>query len=465
MSYIKNLTDAILGRVRNNIGERGRKNTVMINNWQKEVYPDIDARASIDKGYADNTAVYSILSKDAKKFASIPRYVYDAKAMATEKAAGNKRMDGKSAQQLIDLLHNPNPEQSQAEFLELVRIFYSATGESFVWLNRGDVKEKYIHETGMLEPRSEDEINRMPVLEMIPLPTGFVGIIPATDNVFGVAAYWLEVNGLRVPIRKADMIHWKKPNPVFDPTSLQHLRGFNTLKAGKRTMQENTEATNASVRMFKNDGAKGVLFNETMAWEDLTEEQQNDLREIVDTHINNADVKGAVALLTGKYNYLNLGGTSVDMNLLEGKKFTWQELCFMFDIPYEFFDTKTTFNNKEQALLSWITNTIDPACKQFDQKLNKALLPAFGLDMTAVIASDCTELPEMRKSLAAMVEALSKLWMVSPNRLLIMLGYEPVNNPLMDEPWVPNNITPLSEMGGDDYQNILEELSKRGVTY
>lgn len=461
-----------MGRVSDGIGRRG-KGTVMINNWQREVYPDIDSRSSIEQGYADNTAVYSIVSKDAKKFASIPRYVYDKKAMATEKQANTlfkaystgHRAEGKNVQLLTDLLNEPNDEQSQSEFLELVRIFYSCTGESFVWLNRGDVKEKYNSETGMLEPRSDDEINKQPVLEMIPLPTGFVGIIPEQNNVFGIAGYWLEVNGLRLPIRKQDMIHWKKPNPCFDGTTLNHLRGLSPLKPGRRTLQENKDATGASVRMFKNDGAKGVLFNESMNWEDLTEDQQSDLRELIDVHINNNDVKGAVALLTGKYNYLNLGGTSVDMDLLEGKKFTWQELCFLFDMPYEFFDSKTTFNNKEQALLSWITNTIEPASKQFDQKLNNALLPSFALQDVAYIASDCTELPEMRKSLAAMVEALSKLWMISPNRLLMMLGYEPEENELFNQPWVPDGYTPLSELGSDNYQDIIDKLKAKGLNY
>lgn len=44
----------------------------------QEVYTHIDTGKAITEGYNGNSAVYSIVSKDANKFASIPTYLFKA---------------------------------------------------------------------------------------------------------------------------------------------------------------------------------------------------------------------------------------------------------------------------------------------------------------------------------------------------------------------------------------------------
>lgn len=429
------------------------------NMFIREVWPDIDKRNAIEEGYADNTALFSIVNYDAEKFASIPRYLYDAKSKNGQ-GHYNKRYDkGIGAKALQKLLDKPNPDFSRSEFDELLRIFYDCTGDGFVWLNRGDVMQEYIPAQvggdGSLIPegfrdRTDEELDALPVLEMYVLPSGFVGVVPDPQNVFRVSGYWLEVNGKKIPIRKGDMIHWKKTNPVFDPVTGEHLRGINPFKVGRHTIQQNKDAVAAMDRMFLNDGAKGVLVNENMKWEAMEEKARQDVRDMIEKRINNsAEVKGAVATLGGKWDYLNIAKDSVDAKLMEGEKFTMQKMCFMLKLPFEIFDTQTTFANKEMAQKGWVSNTIIPARINVDQKFTERLCPAFGLvdadGPTAVIWSDCSQLPEMKRDTAALISALQLAWWIPPNVKLAELGYDPISDTTFNEPWVPIGVMPLSE--------------------
>lgn len=118
-----------------------------------EVYPTIDETKAIQKGFNSNTAVYSIVKKDAKKFGSIPRYV-EAKGQ-----------EGKEADELpgalTELLNRPNPYQGQDAFLTLLRAFYKVTGNAFIWLNRGDTDQV---QNDALIPMDDEAHSKMPLL-------------------------------------------------------------------------------------------------------------------------------------------------------------------------------------------------------------------------------------------------------------------------------------------------------------
>jgi phage portal protein BeeE len=452
------------------------------NMFIREVWPDLDKRTAIEEGYADNTALFSIVNVDAEKFASIPRFIYNAKSKNAQGNYNEKLTTGANVKALSKLLEKPNPYFSQSEFDELLRIFYDSTGDGIIWLNRGDAQKQYVPPTvmsdgtvlvdGFFRDRSDEEIDALPVLEMYVLPSGWVGVIPDPNNVFGISGYWMEINGKKVILRRGDVIHWKKTNPVFDPATGEHLRGINPFKVGKHTIQQNKDAVAAMDRMFKNDGAKGVLVNENLQWDKLDEKYKQDVKDLIDRRINNAeDVKGAVATLGGKWNYLNIAKDSVDTKLLEGEKFTMRKMCFLIGIPFELFDNETTYANREQAQKGWVSNKIIPARINVDAKFTERLAPAFGLidsdgTPTIVIWSDCSGLPEMKRDTAALITAFQNAWYIPPNIKLIELGHDPISDPLFDEPWIPTGIAPLSDIKKQlEYNQQNDKANEQGVDY
>lgn len=427
-------------------------------------------------------AVYSIVMKFARKFGSIPRYVYDSsvyeqknllkpksqqeritlyksKFFLTDKKAFNVYEDkppAAFAPSLSQLLNRPNPYLSQDLFFEATCCYYKICGEAMIWLNRGDL-ESYRMEDGSFD---DAKIDKLPVLEMYVLPADMVTIVPDPNNLWGILSYVLEV-GKRWHIRKNDVIHWKSTNLSFNADVRSHLRGLVPLLPGKKSLEMHNSMTDSSVRMAQNDGARFVLFNETMGA--MNPQQQTDLKAVVDRKINNNDVKSAVATLQGKWGGIDLGKSAIDMELMEGKKFSWQELCFLFDVPFEFFDPHVPFAEKQLAMIGWITNSMEPLSKQLDGEMNLMLLKVFGLEGKAFIACDYTGLPEMKKVAVESAKTLQEIWSVPPNDVLEYLGYERNPDKRFDEPWIPTGRLPMSE--ADIGQNDEDLLAKLEETY
>lgn len=419
------------------------------------VYPDPGAKTAIEKGFNSNYAVYAIVMKDARKFGSIPRFLYDARlteekarqlkakktALFTETKAYTRfdaRKINNKAKKLETLLSRPNKWISQDLFYEGLRCYYKVVGEAMIWLNRGDIEE-YRNPDGSFQ---DDIIDKLPVLEMYVLPADQVKVIPDPDDIFGILGYEWQLSKPRY-IRAGDVIHWKSTNLNFNEYTREHLRGFPGLIPGNKVLESNNSSTDAMVRGSQNDGAKFALFNETM--DQMSPTQQTDLKAVIDRKINNNDVKGAVAVLQGKWGGIDLGKSSVDMQLLDGRKISMQELSFLLDTPYEFFDSQVTYANKEQAQIGWITNTIDPACKQLDGEMNRVLLKAFDLVGEAFIASDLTGLAEMKKAAIEAAKTLQEIWSIFPNEVREFLGYEATEDEIFNQPWVPTGRVPISE--------------------
>jgi HK97 family phage portal protein len=426
-----------------------------------ESFATMDSQRAVSEGFSGNTSIYSIVMEDAQKFGSIPFYVYDAnkkeeKALhpLMEVKALTRLTDGEgSVAALTTLLNRPNPYQSQDMFLTTVRAYYKVCGEAMIWLNRGDIEEYRLADGSF----DDMEIDRLPVLEMYCLPPDKVTVIPDPTNPWGVAGYILEA-GERNVMRAGDVIHWKNVNLAFDTSSRSHLRGMPPLTPGSEVVAENRSISRAAMRMAQNDGAKAILHEKTLGAK-MSPEQQSQVKKVIDAKINNNDVAGSVAMLQGDWGLLNLAMSSKDMEMIEKKKMSWQELCFLFGVPNEFFDTQTTFANKEQAMIQWLTNKIIPACKQFAGELNRTLLKAFNLESVALIAADWSELPEAQKAMVEAAKVMQDIWSVSPDDVRQVLGFEPLGGKFA-EPWVPMGRTPISEMN-DGAEEIEKEINAR----
>lgn len=415
----------------------------------RQVMPDMDQTKAIEEGFNANGAVYSIVKTDANKFASIPRYVYDAKSYTKKESrrmpSHLKVVSGATVlkNDLSKLLERPNPYQGQAAFFKTVRSYYKVEGEGFIWLNRGDMTDREGN------PLSDLIQDTKPVLEMYPLPVDMMDVVPDPENFYGVAGYILKVAGVDYPLRKNDVIHWKDINLKWDASTREHLRGMTPLKPGSLTLQQSNEIAKSATRMYQNDGAKGILYGEEERG--MTSTQESQIRSVVDKKVNNNDIKGAVASIfgMGKLGYLDVGQTSVDLDLLQAKKATWQELCALFEVPPEFYNTETAFANKEWAQKNWVSNSIIPASKELDDELNRQLLRAFGLEGIGIIACDYSELPELQANMKELADWLLVAYWIYPNEKREIMGFEkgPVE---FDEPWMPSGLTPLSQMNEPD---------------
>jgi phage portal protein BeeE len=183
----------------------------------------------------------------------------------------------------------------------------------------------------------------------------------------------------------------------------------------------------------------------------------------MDAKLNSNDVKGAVAALQGDWTYLNVGLTSVDMELLQGKDYSMKELCFLMGMPFELFDSNTTFANKEMAQKGWVINEIVPDSRQLDDELNRVLLKAFKLEGTARICSDFDDMPELQDDKKTQIEWLMK-GPFTPNEIREATGYDPSDEDGADEIIIPSGFMKLADIAGDGGQKLLTDLYANGGT-
>jgi hypothetical protein len=80
-----------------------------------------------------------------------------------------------------------------------------------------------------------------------------------------------------------------------------------------------------------------------------------------------------------------------------------------------------------------------------------------------IIQCDYSQLPEMQADMKALTEWLKEAWWITPNEKRDLMGYEKSNEPMMDEYWVPNGLRPLSQAGGDGFDEMLNELGVQGA--
>ena len=428
-------------------------------------YPDVNLLRFIQGGYSANATVYTIVSNVSRKFGSIPRYVYkvdDKKALRAYRQfikqgkftlRDIRQLEKKAFDETVvedtpyaNLLNKPNEWQGQDSFYELTCTFYMLAGEAFIYLSRGDISE--------YDPE-DDAIDKLPVLEMFIIPPQYVLLIPDPTDVWGVVGYYFVVNGQNIFMRKNDVIHWRKPNPNFDAITRTHLRGFSPLNAGNKLVTQDDSATDATVAMHQNDGAKGVLYNETL--NDLDQVQVSQLRNTVDRKINNRDIKGAVATLQGKWGYLDLGQSSVDMELIKGQEAVFVRICNLFGINPMMFLTGSTYENIQQARKDLITNLVLPMCCSLRDEMNRALGKAFGLGNSYTHDVDVAQLPELQNDTAALATSLQGCYWLTPDEKRMAMNEEPMEDDNSGKLWIPNNLVLMEDAAMTDINNSFTD--------
>jgi HK97 family phage portal protein len=427
------------------------------------VYPDVNLLNFVQKGYSANGTVFTIVAMASRKFGSLPRYVYKIQDRKSERQMKALLRQGKFPlkqwtdlekkaydEQVVDndfaeLLARPNEAMGQDFFYALNCVFYMICGESFIWLNRGDIEGLPDKVADMIRP-----------VEMFVLPPQYVDLIPDPEDVWGVVGYYLRVNGQRVFIRKSDMIHWRQPNPNFDAITRTHLRGFAPLNAGNKLVTQDDSATDAAVAMQQNDGAKGVLYNKTL--DNLDPIQKSQLESVINRKINNRDIKGSVATLQGEWNYLDLGATAVDMELVKSQEAIFIRICNLFGINPMMFLANATYENIQQARKDLVTGLLLPMACSLRDEMNRVILPSFGLDPKQYTHDvDVSLLPELQNDMGALATALQGCWWFSGNERRKMMNEEESDDPLMDKYFVPTGLQLIDDAAMADTLNSFND--------
>lgn len=419
------------------------------------VYPDSNSETYLT-AYNTNATVFSVVELIGKRFAQLPRYEYkvvDTKQYKKYKQLYNSSFTNKSAlsiasnvakkafdDEVVDgalskLILKPNGYQGQDEFFKMLITQYELFGEAFVWKNRGVLADG-------LEGEAR---HNKPVLELHVLPSNMVEVLPDPADVWGILGYELQISGTNLFIPKEDIIHWKQTNPNFDAVTRTHLRGQSSLRALLRTITQANSIEDAATAMFQNGGAKGILFDKLLRRIEPVQEKQ--IRDVIDRKINSGSLKSAVAAIQGDWGYIDLGLSSVDMELLKADGHLIEKICNAMGVPPEMFIAGNTYQNKKEARQDFLTNKIIPLCASCDDELNRGLAKDFKTG--TVIHTDYENEPELQEDIKEVIEYSTKLFdrgIISGNEFRVLANYEETTEPMHDKYLVSGNYTPIEDL-------------------
>lgn len=304
------------------------------------------------KGYQMNPYVFRSISVLARACAGIEWELY------------NKRLGGKPTEiqdnPLLTLIKYPNPLQCRAEFIEAMIAYLMIAGNSFM--------EKVGPDNG---PPMELWTLRPDRMAIIPGKTGYVARYRFKEG--QVERFW-EVD----PVTLSSPVSQMK---LFHPTDYYY--GMSPLEAALSSMDQNNHASRWNLGLLQNSatpsGVLQVVKTDSNPNASLTNEQYAKLKSEFYENYTGSRNSGKPMILEGGLDWKQISLTQKDMEFLNNKKLTAQEIAMVYGVPPMMLGLgDMTYANYEEARLSFYEETVLPIMDFLRDHLNKNLSPLFG---------------------------------------------------------------------------------------
>lgn len=246
---------------------------------------------------------------------------------------------------LKTLLRKGNPFMTGFELRYLTAIYLEMTGDAY-W---------YIPVNGLNVPNQIWPLNPANV-EIVPKSNGFL------------AGYVYTIGGEQIPFDPDEIVHFKYPNPndmYYGISPLEANWASYVIDEGISTYQNST---------FRNMGRPDGLL---MFDQNLDEEAYERVREAWQASYGGASKAGKIAILEGGSKFTPVSITPRDLEYLDGKKSTKEQLANSFGQTLGMYSESANRANAEASLYDYILSTIMPKMNFIVEKINQQLAPMF----------------------------------------------------------------------------------------
>lgn len=423
-------------------------NTILFNDAYA-VFSGGSPKSNIDNGYLGADDVYSIIRKIARTAAMIPLYVYqvkDEKALkeyefhtkqqdfSPQGLLKNRVLRTKALEavpednELQSLLDKPNSVYSKTEFREGVYAFRLATGNTYIYL---DLLE--------LGP------NKGKPAEMHLMPSQYTRPIVTRTFPRQITGYQMDMTTIE-KFTPEEVMQIRYFNPQFTYNG-DELIGLSPLRAGSKILDRQKSEVDYSVSSFQNAGATGIVTRED--YEESRDPAFGAMKS--DYYAETSGTKNAKKsfFTGGKWNYIQIGLSPVDMDLLASEVKTFKRLCNLYgvsDILFNNGDASTESNVKEMVKALY-TNAALPEVYAFRDGLNSKVTPLFNKKgVKYFIDCDITSISELQEDMKRMAEIFNNLPIMIPNLIMEAFGYGKSTDTNMDKVFVKAGYTELDNL-------------------
>ena len=386
------------------------------------VFMDASQRVFIQNAYKINPNVYSAINLITRQSAKMRFKLIKRLTDGTiEHLPGDD--------QILQVLKRPNPLQGRAEYLENLVGYKFITGEVF--------------EHMVAVPEGSGSPNDGQVQELWIQPPPIVNIKHDAQGL--PQEYILQIGNQRDTRPADEFIH----NMFWNPDPETNGRGLSPLVAGSRPTTQSNKAYTASVSLLQSQGALGIM---TIAKDGVpvTETQAGKVQEKwKDRHAGETNY-GDIVFTGAQMDWKSIGMNAVDLAILESQKSSLRDICNVLGgVPSQLLNDpdNKTFANMKEARKFLIENIVVPVMQTFIDEWNRAWVEPEGVrrgeDLELIM--DLSGYPELQEDLKVQADALDRLWFMTPNQKLIHIGFPESSAPLMDIPWAPTNLIPITE--------------------
>lgn len=418
------------------------------------IYGAFDKANQINIGYASNAGIYSVQRLIAKTAAMIPMCAYEIKdekaARQLKNLALNNYSDNyaedwhklsKKAYELVPeselqtFVDNINPNLDTQEFLTGVYVYKLSTGNSLIY-------------------KAKDLDGKLWALYH--LPPEYTSIV-ATTNVYPkiILGYEYNLNGLR-EFTLDEIIHLRYFNPKFTSNG-DELWGLSPVQVLMKEITQDNEAANSQVAQFQNGGPAAFVGNKGITADQAGVELMGKIKAKWDAEAAGSKNRGKFKLVPGEPVVARVGLSPVDLDILEGRRFTLSQYCNVFgisDILLNNNEASTESNVKEQIKRLY-TNAALPEAYSLRNQLNKHVAPQFKSKYKTVLDVDITAIPELQADMLKTAQALAASPLMSPKDVAERLGLNASDLPedIANKMYIKQGYLPIEDAGLTDMPN------------
>jgi len=164
-----------------------------------------------------------------------------------------------------------------------------------------------------------------------------------------------------------------------------------------------------------------------------------------------------------------LGYNVKDMDWANSNLTSMRKVYDVYGVSSESFnDPETkTMSNKKEAIRSLYTDRVLPEYEIFVDELTRWLVPMYG-DENITLTMDLSGIDALNEEKDKVATRMSTSEWLTMNEKRQEMGFDRIDNPVFDEPWLSLNKMPLSEMmmeptnPEEEAKALLEEYSRNG---
>lgn len=365
------------------------------------VYTPVRYDTLIKSSYNRNVWVYACVRAISEAAASVPLVLY--------KKEKNGSLIEVEQHPLLDLLRNPSQTMSEIEHRQSVIAFLLLSGNSY---------EEIVYALG--KP-----------LELHTWRPDRTQVVPDRE---GIRALRYTVNGVEKDLDYQFAIHHKMFSADND------YYGISPLEVARITVDMDNETQNWNTSLLQNSGApSGILVAPPEV--KLNDDEYKRLSSRVRRLFSGIRNVGKPRLLEGGLKWEQLGLSPKDMDFVNSRRMTREEICAVFRTPPQIvgIQDKSTFNNFSEARRMFYVDAVLPSLDRLIANYNQKLLPLFGGAEGFFLSYDRDKIEALQENADQKFERVAKV----PDVLMInerreALGYGRL--PGLDILLIPDNM-------------------------